>query len=119
MKTRLKQLLKPTVLLSLLWPFGTLLGDSSTALAAITGPRVQNPSTTVPTRRADLGRILAVLQMKMGTHSLPDKVREKLSTLPDGQLRLIASLSDRIAGEGQTPSADLAFLLVAALIILS
>lgn len=119
MKMSLKRLLEPTVVLPLLWPFGTLLADSSVALAAITGPRVQNPSTRVVARRADLGRILSVLEMKMGGHTLPGKVKDKLSTLTDGQIRLIASLSDRIADEGHTPSADIAFLLIAALIILS
>jgi hypothetical protein len=119
MRMSLKRLMTPAVVLPLLWPFGTLLADSSTALAAITGPRVQNPSPRVVTRWADLGRILAVLEIKMGGHTLPAKVKDKLSTLTDGQIRLIASLSDRIADEGHTPSADIAFLLIAALIILS
>lgn len=119
MKMSLKRLMTPAVVLHLFWPFATLLSDSSVALAAITGPRVQNPSTRVVARRADLGRILSVLEVKMGGHTLPAKVKDKLSTLTDGQIRLIASLSDRIADEGHTPSADIAFLLMAALIILS
>lgn len=119
MKMSLKRLITPTVVLPLLWPLGSLLADPSIALAAITGPRAQNPSTRVATRRADLGRILSVLEMKMGAHTLPGKVRDKLSTLTDGQIGLIASLSDRIVDESHTPSADIAFLLIAALIILS
>jgi len=119
MKMSLKHLIRPAVVVPLLWAFVSLFADSSVALAARTGPRFQNPSTRVVNRRADLGRILAVLELKMEGHTLPGKVKDKLSTLTDGQIRLIASLSDRIADEGHTPSADIAFLLIAALIILS
>lgn len=119
MNPTLKRLIRPTVFLSLLWPSGALLADSSIALAAITGPRSQNPSTRVATRRADLGRILSVLELKMGGSTLPDKVKDKLSTLTDGQIRLIASLSNRVADEAHTPSGDIAFLLIAALIVFS
>jgi len=119
MNTRLKRLIKPTVFLSLLCPSGTFLADSSTALAAVASPRVQIPTIRAVNRKADLSKILSVLEIKMGAHTLPGKVKDKLSTLTDGQIRLIASLSDRIADEGHTPSADIAFLLIAALIILS
>lgn len=119
MKMCLRRLIKPTIVLPLLWPFATLLADSGIALAAVANPRSERSSTGVVNRRADLGKILSALETKMGSHALPGKVKDKLSTLTDAQIRLIASLSDRIAAEGETPSADIAFLLVAALIILS
>ena len=119
MITTLKRLIKPTVFLSLLCPSGTLLADSSTALAAVASPRVQIPTIRAVNRRADLHKILSVLEMKMGGDPLPGKVKDKLSTLTDGQIRLIASLSGRIADDGHTPGADIAFLLIAALIIFS
>lgn len=118
MKMSLKRIITPMVL-PLLWLFGTLVADSSGALAAVTGPRAQNPSTSVVARRADPGRILAVLELKMGGSTLPGKAKDKLSALTDAQVRLVASLADRIADKGHTPSADIAFLLIAALIILS
>jgi hypothetical protein len=55
----------------------------------------------------------------MGEQSVPDKVRHKLLVLSDGQIRLITSLSDRINDEGRTAGADIAFLLITALIIFS
>ena len=119
MNTRLKRFIKPTVFLSLLCPSGTFLADSSTALAAVASPGVQTPTVRAVNRRAELHKILSVLEMKMGDDTLPGKVKGKLLTLTDGQIRLIASLSGRIADDGHTPSADIAFLLIAALIIFS
>lgn len=119
MTTSLKRFIKPSVLLALLWSSPVVLADSSNALAAVTGTGPQSASARAVNRRADLGTILSVLEWKMGSDPLPGKVREKLSTLSDGQIRLIASLSERMAVGGQTASADVAFLLVAALIVLS
>lgn len=119
MRAGLKRLIKQTMLLPLFWLFANLPCDSPSALAAISSPRPHTPHNRAVNRQAALDRILSVLEVKMEGQSLPDKVRDKLRTLSDGQIRLIASLSDRIDGEGRTAGADIAFLLITALIILS
>jgi hypothetical protein len=70
-------------------------------------------------QRADLLKIVSVLEKRMGDQKLPDKVRDKLSSLGDAQIRLIASLSDVISHDEHAQGADIAFLLIAALIVLS
>lgn len=87
-----------------------------TALArnAQTGGR-----SDVVDRWEDLAKILSILESKMGGERLPEKARRKLLELDDAQIKLIASLAERIATAGQTPGADIAFLLIAALLVLS
>ena len=119
MSTGLKRLIKRTMLFPLFWLFANLPCDSPSALAAISTPRPHIPHNRATNRQAALDRILSVLEVKMGGLNVPAKVRDKLQTLSDGQIRLIASLSDRIDGEDRTAGADIAFLLITALIILS
>ena len=64
-------------------------------------------------------KILSVLESKMEGERIPDKARHKLFTLEDGKLRLMASLSDLIAHDGRKTTADVAFFLITALIVLS
>lgn len=119
MRAGLNRLLKRTMLFPLFWLFANLPCDSASALAAIGGLRPHTPHNRAVNRQAALDRILSVLEVKMGRHGVPGKVRDKLLTLSDGQIQLIASLSDRIGGEDRTAGADIAFLLITALIILS
>ncbi len=63
-------------------------------------------------------KILAVLENKIEDQQVLERTKEKLFTLNDGQTRLIASLSDRVAREGETTGASIAFLLMTALITL-
>jgi hypothetical protein len=119
MRASVKRLIKRTTLFPLFWFFANLPCDSPSALAAITSPRPHTPDRRATNRQAALDRILSVLEVKMGGQSVPDKVRDKLRTFSDGQIRLIASLSDRIDGEDRTAGADIAFLLITALIIFS
>jgi hypothetical protein len=119
MREGLKRLIKRTMLFPLFWLFANLPCDSPSALAAISSPRPHTPVNRAANRQATLDRILSALEVKMGGESVPGKVRDKLLTLSDGQIRLIASLSDRIDAEDRTAGADIAFLLITALIILS
>lgn len=73
----------------------------------------------ISTHRANVLKILSVLENKMRDQQLLEKAKDKLFTLSDRQTRLIASLSDRIANEGNTAGADIAFLLITALIVFS
>jgi len=113
MKMSLKRkpiMVSSVVLLLVIW-------RSSIAVAGITGPKLSNPYSVV-NRKADMAKILSVLENKMGGQKLPEKAMDKLFTLSDGQIRLIASLAERIANDGHTGGADIAFLLITALIIL-
>jgi hypothetical protein len=66
----------------------------------------------------DVSKILLVLENRLEDQQLLERTRDKLLTLDDRQIRLIASLSDRIAKEGNTTGSDIAFLLMTALITL-
>ena len=67
---------------------------------------------------ADVSKILSVLEKKIEDQQLLEKRRDKLFTLNHEQIRLIASLSDRVTKEGNTTDSDVAFLLMTALITL-
>ena len=63
--------------------------------------------------------ILKVLESKMGNQKIPQKAMDKLLSLSDEQLGLIASLSERIVDNTRTVGADMAFLLITAILVWS
>jgi hypothetical protein len=63
---------------------------------------------------ADVSKILSVFENRIEDQQLLDRTRDKLLTLDQRQIRLIASLSDRVAKEGNTTGSDIAFLLMTA-----
>jgi len=96
-----------------------LLGlGPSVALAAASDPGSRHGSDRVGEVPLQVALILSVLEHRMGSNGPPERARDKLLTLSEERLRLIASLSKRIANAGQTAGADLALLLIAALIVL-
>jgi hypothetical protein len=99
----------------------THLGGGSDATAAAPGapPTPHHPgSTAMADRRAETAKILSALGHRVRDRVILRKTAHKLATLNDGQIRLIASLSERIAGGGGL-AADVALLLLTALLILS
>jgi hypothetical protein len=66
-----------------------------------------------------LENIVGVLESKIRGRRLPDKVFQKLSVMSDADFQLVTSLCDRIAKEGESTGADIAFFLVTALIVVS
>lgn len=92
----------------------------------ILGVTIATSGTTVPPSEdqyvsshiTNILKIRSVLEKKIRDQQLLEKTNDKLLTLSDGQTRLIASLSDRVAKEGNTAVGDIAFLLMAALITL-
>jgi hypothetical protein len=70
-------------------------------------------------RGEEISMILKVLENKMGNQKIPQKALDKLFSLSDEQIGLIASLSERIAGNTRTVGADVAFLLITALLVWS
>jgi hypothetical protein len=67
---------------------------------------------------ADVSKILWVLENKIEDQQLLERTKDKLLTMDRRQIRLIASLSDRVASERNTTGSDIAFLLMTALIAL-
>jgi hypothetical protein len=92
----------------------------SSAIAAATDvTAVSNSDDPRPSiRSADVSKIIAVLENKIEDQPSLEKTKKKLLTLNDRQTRLITSLSDRVAEQGDTMGASIAFLLVTVLITL-
>ena len=72
----------------------------------------------VSKHRANVSKILTVLESRVEDPQLLGKTKKKLITLSAGRTRLIASLSDRVAEERDTTGSDIAFLLMTVLITL-
>ena len=70
-------------------------------------------------RRADVIKILSVLENRTRDEKILEKARDKLLNLSDRQFSLLASLSERIAKEGNKAGTEMAFLLMTVLITLS
>ena len=95
--------------------------DSDHVLAA---PRIdlREPpvaSGVVRDREVYTEKILAVLEPRLANPAARAKAAEKLATLSDRQLRLMAALSDRVSFVGTAPADGIALLLLTALLILS
>jgi hypothetical protein len=67
---------------------------------------------------ADVSQILSVLEGRIEDKQSLKRAKDRLLTLDQRQIRLIASLSDRVAKQGNTTGSDIAFLLMTALITL-
>jgi hypothetical protein len=74
---------------------------------------------TALVRKVYIEKILAVLDHKVTDPASKGKAAEKLATLSDRQLRLMAALSDRVLLVGDGPADGLALFLITALLILS
>jgi hypothetical protein len=90
-----------------------------TATIAKTGkPNSDSGARYMLSLSADVSQILSVLENRIEDQQLLERTKDKLLTLDERQIRLIASLSDRVAKEGNTTGSDIAFLLMTALITL-
>jgi hypothetical protein len=67
----------------------------------------------------DLSKIIEILESKARNHQLSKKAIQKLTDMKDDDIRLVSSLCDRISDAGDAAGADLAFILVTALIVIS
>jgi hypothetical protein len=88
------------------------------AARAATPTRGDAGPIVIPERRTETAKVLWALGRRVGDRVILRRAADKLATLNDGQIRLIASLSERVVGEGR-PAAELALLLLTALLILS
>jgi len=89
---------------------------TTAAVRPTVDPHSEDPF--VSKQRANVSKILTVLESRIEDPQLLGKTQKKLITLNDGQTRLIASLSDRVAEERNTTGSDIAFLLMTVLITL-
>ncbi len=105
------------IALSLLTGFIFLTPNPS--LAAIGDMEPQKKTISAKEYQAeDPHKVLDILEKKMGGKKLPPKVQEKLFNLSGNQTHLILSLCERISDDGGSPGADIAYLLVIALILI-
>ncbi len=88
---------------------------------AMSGQRPVKTAPGDPTEgiRNSREKILAVLESKTRDGKVIEKAADKLRSVNKRELRLMASLCDRIAADNGTAGADIAFSLVSALIVLS
>jgi hypothetical protein len=70
-------------------------------------------------REVYVEKVLAVLEPRLADAAARARAAEKLATLSDRQLRLMAALSDRVSFVGTAPADGIALFLLTALLILS
>lgn len=97
--------------------FAVFVGGSFIAKTAKPGFRSDSAVNEFD-RKSATDRIIGVLERKMKGRPLPEKTKGKLSTLSDEKIRLMASLSAQMTKEDQKVAGDIAFLLIAVLIVL-
>lgn len=68
---------------------------------------------------AEMVKILSMLEERADDERLIEKAKQKLATMKERDLRLMASLCDRIESRGNDAGADIAFLMTAMLVVLS
>lgn len=93
--------------------------QAAAAARASAGPARATPERATPERATDIAKIIAVLERGTSDPILGAKAWEKLATLSDRQLHLMAALSERAAADGDGPARGLALFLITALLILS
>ncbi len=89
--------------------------------AALAKPGKLDPTPPAPVRLSlstEVSQILSVLESRMKDRQSLERTKDKLLTLDPVQIRLIASLSDRVTREENTTGSEIAFLLMTALITL-
>jgi hypothetical protein len=69
--------------------------------------------------RAELRKVLSVVEQRTKNEKVREKMRDKLFAMSDQQLRLVASLCERIAHDDDSARSAIAFSIVTALIVLS
>ncbi len=69
-------------------------------------------------RQSEAAGIVSVLEPHLQGRGLPEKTREKLLTLSDEHIRLVASLAERAATAPDSLEAELALFMIAALLVI-
>jgi hypothetical protein len=82
-------------------------------------PPARASSVAATGRHREIALILSVLDRRTANPEVRRRAADKLVTLSDRQIRLIASLSERVSDNGAGPAAGIALLLITALLIRS
>lgn len=94
-----------------------ILMGGAPAFCAVTMQK--QPAVRETALKGGIYKILPVLEDKIHDQKLLEKSKEKIYGMGDREIRLVAALCEKISGEEETVSSDIAFLLVTALIVLS
>jgi hypothetical protein len=97
-----------------------VLGWNHADAAPRVDTRPPSPASDLrPARQVHIEKILEVLAHKVVDPAFRTRAADKLATLNDRQLRLMATLSERVAVVGEGPAGSIALFLITALLILS
>jgi hypothetical protein len=87
--------------------------------AGLSAPSAHALAIDATRNQVNVARIVSVLERRIGSHRLPEQAKEKLDRMSEKDIRLVASLCDRVAAAHDNAGTDLALLLAAVLIVLS
>jgi hypothetical protein len=115
---KIQRLLQTIALLSLA---GMIVPAGVSAAAGAQGTAAPGLSQAGQVRdhQADVLKVLSVIEHRAHDGKVLDRMREKVGALNDRQLRLAASLCERIALDDHSAGANIAFSIVTAMIVLS
>lgn len=82
-------------------------------------PAVSGTRYSLIGHTSEMFKVLSVLKKRVGDERLLKKIEDKLPALSDDRLRMMVSLSERIAADNHGAKTDIAFLLLTTLIIFS
>jgi hypothetical protein len=68
---------------------------------------------------AEAFKVLSMMEKRVTDRKLIQKIKDKLPTLGEDRLRMLAYLSDEVGVDDRSPKTDIAFLIATTLIIFS
>jgi hypothetical protein len=121
----MRLLIKQQTVKRSIWMFALLIISLALAglspAAGLSGTNALFPTRTINAfdHRAELRKVMSVAEHRTKDGKVLERMREKLSAMSDRDLRLAASLCERISRDDDSAGADFAFSIVTALIVLS
>jgi hypothetical protein len=96
-------------------------GDMSIRVLALSTHHAAQRERPISLIHDDAGmfKVISVLEKRIHDRELIEKVKHKLPALNEKRLKMLVSLSDRMAASASEPEDNIAFLLIATLIIFS
>ncbi len=117
MRTKKVSTLRSVLALLFFMSFAFLLVNGRPACGATTAPKLSMAPEAA--HNGEIYKILPVLEDKIHDRRLLEKSKEKVYSMGDREVRLVAALCEKISDEKESVSTDIAFFLVTALIVLS
>jgi hypothetical protein len=116
MKTNPKRLLNRIPLCLVALSCALLIGGSSIASARMDSSKMNYPSNA-DQRDENIAKVLYVLEDRCEAPGITEKLKDKLLTMSDKQIRLIASLADLISKNGHIAGTDISLFVITVLVI--